>query len=88
MDILNFENASSLLNAGTGIDYSPKKLQKMMGDSVNLQRKLNERFGVTREDDTLPDRFVKEPLSRGPTKGSVVDIEKMVEEYYRLHGWE
>ncbi|MFX1330159.1 MAG: aldehyde ferredoxin oxidoreductase family protein [Promethearchaeota archaeon] len=87
MDVLNFENASSLLKSGTGIDYSPEQLQKMMGDSVNLQRELNVKFGASREDDTLPDRFVNEPLVRGPTKGSVVDIDKMVDEYYRLHGW-
>ncbi|MHA2300851.1 MAG: aldehyde ferredoxin oxidoreductase family protein [Candidatus Thorarchaeota archaeon] len=88
MDVLNFENASAFLKAGIGIDYTPKRLQKIMGDSVNLQRKLNEKFGVVREDDTLPDRFVKEPLAKGPTKGSVVKIDKMVEEYYKLHGWE
>ncbi|MHA2210861.1 MAG: aldehyde ferredoxin oxidoreductase C-terminal domain-containing protein, partial [Candidatus Thorarchaeota archaeon] len=88
MDVLNFENASTLLKAGIGIDYTPKRLQKLMGDSVNLQRELNEKFGVLREDDTLPERFVKEPLETGPTKGSVVKIDKMVEEYYKLHGWE
>jgi aldehyde:ferredoxin oxidoreductase len=87
MDILDFDNASTLLKTGVGMDYSPDGLQKLMGDSVNLQRKLNERFGVSREDDTLPDRFVSEPLSRGPTKGSVVDLDRMIEEYYRLHGW-
>ena len=87
MDVLNFENASSFLKAGTGTDYSPEQLQKMMGDSVNLQRELNVKFGVSREDDTLPDRFVKEPLANGLTKDSVVDIDKMVDEYYRLHGW-
>ncbi|MHA2118617.1 MAG: aldehyde ferredoxin oxidoreductase family protein [Candidatus Thorarchaeota archaeon] len=87
MDVLNFENASALLKTGIGIEYTPKKLQKLMGDSVNLQRKLNEKFGVSRKDDTLPDRFVREPLSRGPTRGSVVNIDKMVDEYYRLHDW-
>jgi aldehyde:ferredoxin oxidoreductase len=88
MDVLNFENASALLKAGTGVAYSPKKLQTLMGDSVNLQRKLNEKFGISREDDTLPERFVKEPLTKGSTKGSVVKIDKMIEEYYKLHGWE
>jgi aldehyde:ferredoxin oxidoreductase len=87
MDVLNFSNASALLKFGTGVDYSAEKLQQLMGDSVNLQRKLNEKFGVSREDDTLPDRFVSEPLPRGPTKGSTVNIDKMVEEYYNMHDW-
>jgi aldehyde:ferredoxin oxidoreductase len=87
MDVLNFENASALLKAGTGFDFTPERLRKLMGDSVNLQRRLNEKFGISRRDDTLPIRFIKEPLQRGPTKGSTVDIDRMVEEYYILHDW-
>ncbi|MHA1903416.1 MAG: aldehyde ferredoxin oxidoreductase family protein [Candidatus Thorarchaeota archaeon] len=88
MDVLNFDNAARLLKAGTGFNYSPKQLQKIMNDSVNLQFKLNRKFGLQREDDTLPERFVNEPLPAGPTKGSTVDISRMVDEYYRLHNWE
>jgi aldehyde:ferredoxin oxidoreductase len=40
---------------------------------------------VTREHDTLPDRFLHEPLSEGPTRGSVVDLPRMLDDYYRLH---
>ena len=88
MDILSFESASSLLRAATGINYTPENIQKLMGDSVNLQFRLNRKLGLTRKDDTLPERFTKEPLPRGPTKGSTVDIDKMVDEYYLLHGWD
>lgn len=45
-------------------------------------------IGLTRKDDTLPEQFQKEPLAEGPTKGSTVNIEKMVDEYYMLHHWE
>jgi len=34
MDILNFENASTLLRAGTGLDYSPEYLQKILAEST------------------------------------------------------
>lgn len=88
MDILNFENASALLKAGTGIDYSPRYLEKILGDSINTDFKLNRKFGVRRKDDTLPERFQKEPLKEGPTKGSTVNIQKMVDEYYKIHEWE
>jgi aldehyde:ferredoxin oxidoreductase len=88
MDILNFENASALLKAGTGIDYSPEYLQKILGDHIDLEFKLNQRFGVKREDNTLPERFKNEPLTEGLTKGSTVDIKKMVDEYYKIHEWE
>ncbi len=88
MDILSFQRVSVLLKAGTGVDYSPDYLEKIMEDSIHLDHTFNKRFGVTREDDTLPERFQKEPLSRGPTKGSTVDIKRMVDEYYRIHNWE
>ncbi|MHC4941992.1 MAG: aldehyde ferredoxin oxidoreductase family protein [Planctomycetota bacterium] len=88
MDILDFESASALLRAGTGVDYAPDYLEKILGEAVDRDRALNQRFGVSRKDDTLPERFRKEPLRDGPTKGSVVDIGKMVDEYYRIHKWE
>jgi aldehyde:ferredoxin oxidoreductase len=87
MDILNFESASELLKAATGISYPPEQIQKLMGDSVDLQFQLNRKFGLTRKDDILPERFTREPLPRGPTQGSTVDIDRMVDEYYDLHGW-
>ncbi|MBD3189642.1 MAG: aldehyde:ferredoxin oxidoreductase [Candidatus Heimdallarchaeota archaeon] len=87
MDILNFENASKLLITATGMNYSPKHLQTIMQKSINLQFRINQNFGLLKEDDTLPDRFIKESLPRGPTKGSTINIQKMVEEYYQLHDW-
>jgi aldehyde:ferredoxin oxidoreductase len=87
MDVLHFENAAALLRAGTGVDYSPEYLEETLGEAVERDRRLNLRFGVKPEDDTLPERFLTEPLREGPSKGSTVDIERMVGEYYRLHGW-
>jgi aldehyde:ferredoxin oxidoreductase len=87
MDILSFEKASALLRTGTGINYSPEYLEKILGAAVDRDRRLNREFGITPEDDTLPQRFQKEPLTEGPTKGSTVNIKKMVDEYYALHRW-
>jgi len=88
MDILNLENASALLKAGTGIDYTPEYLHKTLGDAINRDYELNTKFGIKKEDNTLPERFQAEPLPQGPTKGSTVDIQRMVNEYYKLHNWE
>ncbi len=87
MDILDFENAASLLKAGTGIHYTLEYLKKTLEEAITRDRELNGRFGLIEEEDTLPDRFVHEPLGEGATQGSVVDIDRMVEEYYKLHGW-
>ncbi len=88
MDVLNFENASALLRYGTGIDYSPDYLKKILENQISMDHRLNKKFGVKRKDETLPERFQKEPLAEGPTKGSTVDIQRMVREYYKIHKWE
>jgi aldehyde:ferredoxin oxidoreductase len=85
MDILNLENASNLLTYGTGIRYSPDYLKRILGESIEREYKLNLKFGLKKQDDTLPERFTKEALQEGPTRGSTVDIQKMVKEYNRLH---
>ncbi len=87
MDVLHFAGAAALLRAGTGVDYTPEYVERLLGEAVERDRRLNLRLGVTPADDTLPERFLKEPLREGPSRGSTVDIEKMVGEYYRLHGW-
>ena len=88
MDVLNFENASALLTAGTGIEYTPVYLEEIMRDCIDRDHNFNRKLGLKREDDTLPERFIKEPLTEGLTKGSTVDIERMVDEYYALHKWD
>jgi len=87
MDVLHFANAAALLRAGTGADYTPEYLEASLGEAIQRDRRLNLRFGVRPADDTLPERFLKEPLMEGPSRGSVVDIGRMVGEYYELHSW-
>jgi aldehyde:ferredoxin oxidoreductase len=88
MDVLNLERVSVLLKAGTGLDYAPEYLDKILADAIDRDHAFNRSLGMTRKDDTLPERFIKEPLPRGPTKGATVDIQKMVDEYYKLHRWD
>ncbi len=88
MDVLDLETTADLLNRGTGLEYTADYLEQILGEAVQRDRRLNLKFGIRREHDTLPERFQNEPLQKGPTRGSTVDIHRMVDEYYRLHGWE
>ncbi len=88
MDILNLERASNLLRAGTGLDFTAEYLEKILADAIDLDHAFNKRLGLTKKDDTLPERFQKEPLTEGSTKGETVNIQKMVDEYYKIHSWE
>jgi aldehyde:ferredoxin oxidoreductase len=76
-----------LMTAVTGHEYEVQDLQ-FTGERIwNLERLYNLRAGFTRKDDTLPPRFLNEPLKEGGSAGQVVHLEEMLTEYYRFRGW-
>jgi aldehyde:ferredoxin oxidoreductase len=76
-----------LLSAITGVHYEVQDLLTAGERIWNLERLYNIKAGFTRADDSLPTRFLKEPLTQGASKGTVVKLEEMLEEYYRFRGW-
>ncbi|MDH7487477.1 MAG: aldehyde ferredoxin oxidoreductase family protein [Anaerolineae bacterium] len=54
----------------------------------NLKRLINIRYGIGRQDDTLPQRFLSEPRPSGGAAGVLPDLERMLEEYYAARGWD
>ena len=52
------------------------------------ERLFNMREGITRKDDALPSRLLNEPKPDGPTKGAVVPLETLKDDYYRAMGWD
>mgnify|MGYP005662289567 CR=1 FL=1 len=76
------------LEAATGVGYTFEDLIKAGERIWNLQHIFNRRAGFTRKDDTIPKRWREEPAPAGPGKGTVVDIETMLKEYYKERGWD
>ncbi|MBI2912983.1 MAG: aldehyde ferredoxin oxidoreductase, partial [Chloroflexi bacterium] len=79
---------SAMYNTATGENLS---LQDWLltGDRIwNLERLFNNRAGLSRRDDTLPPRMTREPLTGGAVQGQVVELAPMLEEYYRVRGWD
>lgn len=79
------------LSAATGMDVDYERLLKTGERILTLERALNLRLGVRRKDDTLPQRFFKEPIPKGKAKGEVFDKKKfkeMLDEYYETRGWD
>lgn len=56
--------------------------------AVCQERLFNAREGLTRKDDILPGRLLHEPKPDGPTKGAVVPLEELKNDYYRAMGWD
>jgi aldehyde:ferredoxin oxidoreductase len=48
---------------------------------------MNTKMGISRKDDTLPGRFLKEGRTNDPKK-RVVPLEKMVTRYYKVRGYD
>ncbi|BAI60690.1 tungsten-containing aldehyde ferredoxin oxidoreductase [Methanocella paludicola SANAE] len=75
------------LSALTGFSFDKERLLEAGERIWNLQRAFNAREGFTRKDDRLPFRMT-EPLPNGPDAGSAVYLNRMLDEYYELRGWD
>lgn len=90
MEVIPYDVAAGLLDAALGWDISPEEVQQICERVVNLERAFNVREGLSRQDDRLPQRFTDEPLppDSGPSAGSVVELQPMLDEYYQARGWD
>ncbi len=73
-------------NAITGLQINFNDLMKAGERIWNVQRAFNIKMGISKRDDTLPERFLKESVNEGPAKGQIVDLDKMLKEYYDERG--
>ncbi len=85
---LGLDYYARFLKAITGIDYDVIKLLEIGERIYNLERIFNIREGLSKDDDILPPRFINEPLKEGFSKGYVVPLEEMLEQYYFVRGWD
>jgi aldehyde:ferredoxin oxidoreductase len=90
MEVLDWEETAELLQVTTGWDMDGEEVRRVGERIVNLERLFIAREGITREDDTLPKRFLEQPLPEGsgPSTGSVLELEPMLDEYYRARRWD
>lgn len=90
MEILSYDEAAELLRAAEGVDMSAEEIQQIGERIVNLERAYLVSLGIRRADDTLPKRFLEEPLPEGsgPSTGHVVELAPMLDEYYAARGWD
>ncbi len=75
----------------TGMDFSVEELNKIGERVWTLERAFNCREGVRRERDTVPERFMTEPIPDGPMKGAILtrdELEMMKDEFYESYGWD
>jgi aldehyde:ferredoxin oxidoreductase len=89
MEVLDWDGTAELLQAATGWDLTGEAVRLIGERIVNQERLFNAREGMTRADDTLPKRFLEEPMPEGgASAGSVLELEPMLDEYYLVRGWD
>lgn len=85
---INIHQLAQFLYAVTGESWTAGRLEEIGKNILTLERKINIREGFSEVDDTLPLRMLSEPFKKGASAGSVVNLEPMKKEYYRLMGWD
>jgi aldehyde:ferredoxin oxidoreductase len=81
------EDYAAGLSQATHTDWSAAELLAAGARIVDLERQFNAECGIGPEQDTLPERFLREPVPTGPHAGKVCDLAPMLEAYYALRGW-
>jgi aldehyde:ferredoxin oxidoreductase len=89
MKFIDWDGLATIIKSITGMDFTKEDLTKLASRVTTLSREFNIREGWTREDDSLPTKFYKEPI--GPKKNLLLrkeDVDRMIKDYYELHGWD
>ena len=68
--------------------WSVDDLNRVGTRTMCQERLFNIREGFTRKDDILPARLLQEPKPDGPTKGYVVPLEELLDDFYQTMGWD
>ena len=81
------EDYAAALGFVTHASWSATELLAAGARIFDLERQYNADCGFGAEDDTLPERFLREAVPTGPHAGKVCDLAPMLDAYYELRGW-
>jgi aldehyde:ferredoxin oxidoreductase len=83
------EEFSEQISNVTGLEFGVPELNEVGRNIMGVERLVNQRFGVGRKDDTLPDRWFDEPITVGAYKGEKMDrdeFQKLLSRFYAISG--
>jgi len=92
-EVASLEDVAATLTPLTGWKFTAADVAKIGERIWNLEycynaREYNLQGKTLREMDTLPERCLKEGMPVGPAKGKVVPLKQMLDEYYKLRGFD
>ena len=71
----------------TGLQFAASELDTIGHNVMGVERLINARLGVSRKDDTLPDRWFDEPVTVGAYAGEKIDrgeFDRMLTRFYEI----
>ena len=71
----------------TGREFKAMDLLTFGERSLNLKRAINNKLGITRKDDHIPD-IARKALAEGGTAGIEPDMDMMLKEFYTVSSWD
>lgn len=87
-DFLGWPVLERILELLTGEPFPEDRLRRLAQTIADLVRSFNLQEGVSRMDDSLPGRFLREALGKEKRALRREELEGMLAEYYRLRGWD
>jgi aldehyde:ferredoxin oxidoreductase len=83
-----YAEAADMLHRVTGWDVTADELRDTARRVVAAKRQVNVLAGWTEKEDTLPDRFLDQPLPNDPAAVLTRErLQELVAEYHRQRGW-
>lgn len=80
------------LNACTGLDFTEEEFQEIGERIFNLERAYWNRCMSGAREDTVPERFLNEPMPQGvdyqTNVGAVLPLNVMLQKYYKYRDWD
>ena len=88
---LGINTWADVYSAATGIQMDGEGLLKAAARGIDLKKAFNLREGASRQDDTMPKRFLAEPVQFRGQMSPPFDaghLDKLVTDYYAARGWD
>jgi aldehyde:ferredoxin oxidoreductase len=89
--VISLDLLAQLVSSTTGMEMSDEDFADIARRTATVERLFNLREGITRADDTLPERLFEDPIPQGPYEGKTItrqELEAMKDELYVTMGWD
>ncbi|MBU8892108.1 MAG: aldehyde ferredoxin oxidoreductase family protein [Bacteroidales bacterium] len=87
IQLIDYSLYTKIWSAITGIKISNKEIFRAGERIYILERYMNTREGITVEDDTLPERLLKE-FRKSDKKRKTIPLDKMLKSFYKMRGFD